>query len=151
MSGLFWDAERARKKHSRLSAMWTPAHYVLGILGAFLAAVAGVASLSATLGKIEAGWIAIASAAVSSIAVFLKSDEKRRQHADLARAWDDLRDNITLLYEARPGGADAQPSPGATKPPVWNGVTDALSVRASEIRAGKVDTKTPLPKWANQR
>src|SRR4051812_23265554 len=74
MSGLFWDAERARKKHSRLSAMWTPAHYILGILGVLLAAIAGVATLSATLGKTEAGWIAIASAAVSGIAVFLKSD-----------------------------------------------------------------------------
>jgi hypothetical protein len=131
--------------------MWTPAHYILGVLGAVLAAVAGVAGLTAMLGKTEAGWIAIASAAASSIAVFLKSDEKRREHAGLARAWDDLRDTITLLYEARPGGADAQLSPGATKPPVWTGVTDALSARASEIRAGKVDTKTPLPQWRNQR
>jgi hypothetical protein len=84
MSGLFWDAERARKKHTRLSAMWTPAHYILGVLGAVLAAVAGAAGLTAMLGKTEAGWIAIASAAASSIAVFLKSDEKRREHPGLA-------------------------------------------------------------------
>jgi hypothetical protein len=44
-------SERARKKHSRLPAMWTPAHYILGVLGAVLAAVAGVAGLTAVLGK----------------------------------------------------------------------------------------------------
>ena len=151
MSGLFWDAENARKKHSRLSAIWTPTYYVLGLLGAFLAAIAGVASLTAILGKTDAGWIAIASAAVSSIAVFLKSDEKRREHLGLASVWGPLADSITLLYEGRPPGADAQPSPGATKPPVWSGVTDALSARAREFRAGQLQGNTPLPVWSKMR
>jgi hypothetical protein len=55
MSGLFWDAERSRRTHSRLAAIWTPTHYTLGVLGAVLAAIAGVTGLTDTLGKNSIG------------------------------------------------------------------------------------------------
>jgi len=71
--GLLWDAERARKEtQPAIRNCGQPAHCILGVLGAVLGPPsAGAAAFEPPCSaRQEAGWIAIASAAASSIAVF---------------------------------------------------------------------------------
>jgi hypothetical protein len=115
----------------------------LGILGSVLAAVAGVAVLTELLGRTPAGWIAIASAITTALALFLKSDEKRREHADLAAAWDNLRDAITVAYTTRPVSSAPDRDPDG-----WKDILDKVQARASDLRASKLDGDKPVPRWA---
>jgi hypothetical protein len=140
--GLFWEADRRWRKQHRLSVIWTQLHYIFGVLGTVLAAIAGFGGLAELLGKTEAGWIALGSAAASSLALFLKSEDKSKEHGDLAAAWDDLRDDITMAYESRPPAEETDGDPVD-----WQRVVNVLQARARDLRDSNLAGHKPVPSW----
>jgi hypothetical protein len=140
--GLFWEANSAWKKHRHFAEFWAVWYYGLGIAAVVLAALAGFGGLSKLLGYLAAALIALGSGIATGLVVFLRSDEKRRQHDELATAWDNLRDNVTTLYETRPVKAGAE----QTDPDGWQAVWDALLKRAESLRRGTA-TSDPPAAW----
>ncbi|BCY11687.1 hypothetical protein [Actinoplanes sp. L3-i22] len=140
-SGLFWEAHRACLRHRRLARVWMWLHYLLGIAGVTLAAVSGFGGLTEVLGVTQAATIAILSAVASGLATFLKTDEKRREHLVLAAAWDNLRDDISVVYETRP------PGPSDADPASWREVVDALQAIARALRASNAEHGAKPPPW----
>jgi len=96
-SGLLCDAERGPKENTAgLSAMWTPAHCILGeSRSRFEPAVAGAAASldrQCSANRPRSGVDRDRhQPRQASIAVFLKSDEKRRETSRTCKGWDDVR------------------------------------------------------------
>lgn len=143
-SGLFWEADDSRRKHRRLSVRWAASHYIVGLLGAGLAATAGVTSLTEVFSKTQAAWIAIASAITSSVGVFLRSDDKRQFQSSLKAAWDNLQQAIIYVYDTRPIPTDPENEPD---PAGWQDILDPLEARANSLRASKLPAEMPAPRW----
>ena len=151
--GLFWEAQRSRRAHMRLARLWRVFHYGIGVLGVVLAGLAGFGGLSKLLGDEQVALIAIGSGIATGLITFLKSDEKRRQHEELAAAWDNLGDDVTTLYITRPRSDDTQQGEADSKesdPDGWQAVIDALMKRAKSIREGK-PTLEPSAAWPTMK
>ena len=151
--GLFWEAHRTWQAHLRLTRFWTAWHYGLGVLAVALAGLAGFGGLSKLLGYQQAAFIAIGSGVATGLVTFLKSDEHRRQHQELAAAWDNLRDDVSTLYKTRPNGRETREDQGNadhTDPDGWRAVIDALMERAKSLRAGKA-TPEPSAAWPSSK
>jgi hypothetical protein len=147
--GLFWEAHRAWRTHLRLARLWTTWHYGLGVLAVALAAFSGFGGLSKLLGYQQAAFVAIGSGIATGLVTFLKSDEHRHQHQELAAAWDNLRDDVTTLYKTQPSAKETQQdqaNAGQTDPNGWRTVMEALMERAKSLRAGKA-TSEPSAAW----
>jgi hypothetical protein len=140
--GLFWEADQAWSEHTRARHGWNAAHYTLGILAVLFAAVAGFGGLAQAIGPKLAAVIAIASGAASSLITFLKAAERGREHAELAAAWDSLRDDVTILYENRPAGFDQHVDPGDSQT-----ILAILQARAKQLRAGKTGFEDRQLAW----
>ncbi|GFJ80886.1 hypothetical protein [Phytohabitans houttuyneae] len=141
--GLFWEADRAWRRHRRLHRLWTGYHYAIGTTSVVLAATAGFGGLSELLDAKQAAVVALASAVAGALATFLGSDKKRAETAALASAWDSFRDDISITYETRPGADRADRAP----PPGWEVVLADLQQRAKRLRAGVADPPAQVPAW----
>ena len=133
-SGLFWEALRSRRDHKTLARLWRAFHYVIGILGIILAAFAGFGSLGKLLGDRQAAFIAIGAAIATGLITFLNSEEKGRQHYELAAAWDNLATDVSTLYEKRPDNNGVQQG---ADPDDWKTAIDPLVERAESLRREK--------------
>lgn len=143
--GLWYEANTARKGQRHLMHLWAVWHYGLGALAIGLAALAGFGGLSQLLGYQAAGGIAIGSAFATGLVVFLKSDEKRHQHEELAASWENQQSNITMLYINRPGADIQQAADSVESDPAGSSVvTNTLNERVEILRTGRPKLGPPV-------
>jgi hypothetical protein len=145
--GLFWEAQRSRRRHISLARLWGTFHYAIGILGIGLAGLAGFGGLSKLIGENVAAYIAIASGVATGLITFLKSDEKCREHNELAAAWDNLGTDVANLYLTRPRSNSIQQGKAGSEesePNGWQAVSNALMKRATSLREGKPTSEPPV-------
>jgi hypothetical protein len=151
-AGLFWEAEQARRRRTRLMRFWAAWHYTLGSIAIALAAFAGFGSLGQILGEKTAAFIIIGSGIAMGLATFLRSDDNRRKNEELAVAWEKQMDDVALLYEIRPEETGSSPQADEPKAPRdpegWQAIAQSLRERAQSIRAGETKLE-PRPAWPN--
>jgi hypothetical protein len=146
---LFWEAQHNSTKDTRLARTWGAFHYVLGVLGICLAALAGFGGLSKLLGYQQVALIAIGSGIATGLITFLRSDDKQRHHQDMVAAWDNMSADVVTLYQTQPGANDTKQDNAASKesdPDGWTEVINALEERAKSLRVGK-PTSELFPAW----
>jgi len=163
MRRLYDDAERAWRVHESLANRWTHLHYLFGLGTVILAAAAAFGGLGTLFNQRTAAWIALAAAVVAAISTFLKTDEQRKRHDDLAVAWDNFRQNIDNLYSFAPGAAEriaysqvferpGRPGPSKQAPPPdpsgWQMYVERLQTRANALRREKKDMGENIVTWA---
>ena len=143
LGSLMVDCDLRAYDTRKLSSRWGRAYYFLGLPAAVLATVAGATGLASTAGRIPAAIVALVSAALTTAATYLNSNENMRRNAKLSAAWQDLADNarFTLLRhgqdsrELEPAEADRRLLEEVIK----------LNTRKGELLRGDVEANTPSP------
>jgi hypothetical protein len=104
------DARNGASWHEVHQARWALIHYSLGIPASLLAGVAGGAALVSATNRVFAGFVALASAGVGSVAVTLDSRNHQQRHRNLAAGWSALERDVEFIitFELPPVRTAAQ-------------------------------------------
>jgi len=121
-------ADRESQLWGARAGRYSGLYVLLGLPAAVLAAVAGVTVLASTAGRVVAGIIALASAALSAGATFLDSAKKRDQAAKLNADWEDLYNEMRVCRLTRLASFTTSDGPPALT---------SFAARAAAIRAGR--------------
>jgi hypothetical protein len=100
LTGLIADAHATAKRVGRWAFFWQNADVGLGLAAAVLAAVAGATGLASTAGRIPAAILALAAAASTAAAKFLRSNERYEIDWTKARAWQALYQSSSAASKA---------------------------------------------------
>jgi hypothetical protein len=132
----FVDLEAGADRESQLwgvrAGRYSGLYVLLGLPAAVLAAVAGVTVLASTAGRLAAGFIALASAALSAGATFLDSAKKRDQSARLNADWEALYNEMRVCRLTKLASFTTDDGPV---------VLTSFAARAAAIRAGRDSTQ----------
>ena len=131
------DTLYSARSHFEAAAMWSRAHYRIGVPTAMLAAIAGGSAIADR--GLLAGIIGLAVTAMSAVGVFLNPSDRANQHHSAGTRFNEIRNQSRVYREIELLSA-----------------TDALSLveRAKTLSAQRdeLNKASPqIPRWAFER